>query len=107
MSFTKDFFASVFSHSSKSKGMKPIIFIPGIEATALVNANTFDFQTVWNAYDTVGTSIGTVALGAYMEDKLLINPLYDENIYNIIERNHIARLPYEKTFANITDKFSP
>ncbi|MCD0470360.1 triacylglycerol lipase [Flavobacterium sp. JAS] len=86
--------------------MKPIIFIPGIEATALVNANTFDFDVKWNAYDTIFTSLGTKISGPYIEEKLQQNPLYDQNINTIVERNHIARLPYDKTIYNIAAKFS-
>lgn len=81
--------------------MKPIIFIPGIEATALVNANTFNFDLVWNAYDTLGTSLRTKVTGPYIEEKLMKSGRYDENINALVERNHIARLPYEKTFYNL------
>ena len=84
--------------------MKPIIFIPGIEATALVNSNSFDFEMVWNAYDTLGTSLATKITGPYIEDKLLMNPIFDERMDAVIERNHIARLPYEKTFQNLVVK---
>ena len=38
--------------------MKPIIFIPVIEATALANINTFDFNLLWKAFDSVWTSLG-------------------------------------------------
>ena len=38
--------------------MKPIIFIPGIEATALDNINTFNYNLLWNAFDSVWTSLG-------------------------------------------------
>jgi hypothetical protein len=85
--------------------MKPIIFIPGIEATSLVDSNSFDFEIKWNAYDTLSTSIGTKIMGTYIEEKLQTNALYDENINHIIERNHIAHLPYEKTIFNINAKF--
>ena len=85
--------------------MKPIIFIPGIEATALVDANTFNFDIKWNAYDTIFTSLGTQISGPYIEEKLQENPLYDQSMNTIIERNHIARLPYEKTIHNIAAKF--
>lgn len=85
--------------------MKPIIFIPGIEATALVDSNTFDFDIKWNAYDTVWTSLGTKIAGPYIEDKLQLNPLYDQNVHTIVERGHISRLPYKKTILNIAEKF--
>ncbi len=84
--------------------IKPVIFIPGIEATALVNKNKFDFPYVWNAYDTLSTSIRTKVLDAYIDEKLQLNPLYDENINSIVERNHIARLPYEKSIMNLGTK---
>jgi pimeloyl-ACP methyl ester carboxylesterase len=84
--------------------MKPIIFIPGIEATALVNTNSFDFDIVWNAYDTVGSAMFTKISGPYLEERLLKDPRYDERIESLIERNHVARLPYEKTFQNLTVK---
>ncbi|ESU28709.1 hypothetical protein FLJC2902T_13000 [Flavobacterium limnosediminis JC2902] len=86
--------------------MKPIIFIPGIEATNLVDSNTFNFETKWNAYDTLLTSIGTTISGPYIEEKLQLNPLYDQNNNVIVERNHIARLPYEKTIRNIAEKYN-
>jgi hypothetical protein len=85
--------------------MKPIIFIPGIEATTLVDSNSFDFEIKWNAYDNLATSLGTKIMGPYIEEKLQENPLYDENERHIIERNHIAHLPYEKTIYNFALKF--
>lgn len=84
--------------------MKPIIFVPGIEATALANANTFDFDIVWNAYDTTGTALFTKIAGQYIEEKLQRDPLFDARLESLIERNHIARLPYEKTFQNLSSK---
>lgn len=81
--------------------MNPVIFIPGIEATALANVNTFNFELVWNAFDNLGSSVSNTLLGPYIEEKLQLDPLYDENENSIIERNHIARLPYEKTILNL------
>lgn len=86
--------------------MIPTIFIPGIEATALVNANTFDFQVIWNSYDNIGTAIGTKLFGPSIDEKLQRNPLYDENVNSIIERNHIASLPYEASIKNFASKTS-
>jgi hypothetical protein len=34
--------------------MTPVIFIPGIEATKLVDANSFGFEAVWKAFDIIG-----------------------------------------------------
>ncbi|AYN05150.1 hypothetical protein [Flavobacterium sp. 140616W15] len=59
--------------------MKPIIFIPGIQATSLVNSNTFDFNYIWNAYDTLGSSIGSSIFGAYINENLQFNPLRSRN----------------------------
>lgn len=84
--------------------MKPIIFIPGIQATSLVNTNTFDFNYIWNAYNTLGSSISTSVLGAYIEETLQINPLYDEGTEVIVERNHLAKLPYENTIVKLKNK---
>jgi len=84
--------------------MKSIIFIPGIEATALVNANTFDFGTVWNAYDNLPSAIGTKLTGLYMEEALQLDPQYDSNISQLVERNHIARLPYEAALKGLSTK---
>lgn len=84
--------------------MKPIILIPGIEATALANANTFDFASVWNAYDNIGTSLFTKVTGPYITDRLQLDPLYDEQNSSLIERNHMARLPYERTVINLANK---
>lgn len=81
--------------------MKPIIFIPGIEATNLVDSNTFGFTTVWNAFDTLGTSIKTTVLGPYIEECLQENPLYDVTPEVIIERESVARFPYEKSIINL------
>lgn len=86
--------------------MKPIILIPGIEATALVNANTFDFATVWNAYDSIGTALFTKVTGPYISDRLQLDPLYDENMSSLIEHNHMARLPYERTVINLAAKLA-
>lgn len=86
--------------------MKPLIFIPGIEATNLVDSNSFDFSNVWNAYDTLGTSLGTKLKGPYIEEKLQLNPLYDQLTDVIVERNHIARLPYEKSLFYIKNKLN-
>ncbi|WP_412464097.1 lipase/acyltransferase domain-containing protein [Flavobacterium mekongense] len=86
--------------------MKPIIFIPGIQATSLVNANTFDFNYIWNAYDTLGSSILTSITGPYIKENLQLNPLYDEGIETIIERNHIAKLPYEKPILKLKNKLN-
>jgi len=81
--------------------MKPIILIPGIEATALVNANTFDFATVWNAYDSIGTSLFTRVSGPYISERLQLDAMYDENVNSVIERSHMARLPYERSVVNL------
>jgi pimeloyl-ACP methyl ester carboxylesterase len=85
--------------------MKPILFIPGIEATALINANTFDFDFTWNAYDTLLKSIGTKITGPDIEEKLQEDPLYDQNVSSIVERNHIARLPYDRSIQNLASKY--
>lgn len=86
--------------------MKPIIFIPGIQATSLVNSNTFDFNYIWNAYDTLGSSISSSVFGAYISENLQIDPLYDQGIETIIERNHIARLPYEGAILKLKTKLN-
>lgn len=86
--------------------MKPIILIPGIEATALANANTFDFASVWNAFDSIGTALATKVTGPYISERLQLNALYDENVSSLIERNHMARLPYERSVVNLAAKLS-
>lgn len=86
--------------------MKPVILIPGIEATALANTNTFDFASVWNAYDSIGTSLFTKVTGPYITDRLQLDPLYDEQNNSLIERNHMARLPYERTVINLANKLA-
>lgn len=86
--------------------MKPVIFIPGIEATNLVDANTFDFSNVWNAFDNLMTSVGAKVTGVYIEQKLQQEPLYDERPEVIVERYHMARLPYEKSIANVKLKIN-
>jgi hypothetical protein len=86
--------------------MQPIIFIPGIEATKLIDANTFEFDTVWNAFDTVGTALSSKITGPYIEEKLQLNPLFDESMSSIVSPNHIARLPYEKTILAIKSKIN-
>lgn len=86
--------------------MKPVIFIPGIEATNLIDSNTFDFSNVWNAFDSLMTSVGTKITGVYIEQKLQQEPLYDERADVIVERYHMARLPYEKSIANIKAKIN-
>jgi len=86
--------------------MKPVIFIPGIEATNLIDSNTFDFSNVWNAFDSLMTSVGTKITGVYIEQKLEQQGLYDEHPDVIVERYHMARLPYEKSIANIKAKIN-
>jgi len=81
--------------------MKPIIFIPGIMGTALANINTFAFDLVWNGYDSIITSIGTGLLGTYIEEKLEIDQDFDVGDETVIRRDHIQRLPYEKTISNL------
>jgi len=84
--------------------MKSIIFIPGIEATALANVNSFDFNLLWNAFDTLGSSASSSLLGPYIEEGLQLEPIYDQDDNVIIERNHIARLPYESSLLNLRKK---
>jgi len=86
--------------------MTPIIFIPGIEATNLVNANSFGFESVWKAFDSIGTSLQTKIMGPYLEERLQERPLYDERIQSLIERESIAKLPYEKTIVNLFGKLN-
>lgn len=86
--------------------MRAIIFIPGIETTALVNSNTFNFDTIGNIYDTVGNVIGNAIKGPQIEEKLQLDPLYDETITSIIERGHVARLPYQRTIEKIQSSIS-
>ncbi len=86
--------------------MTPIIFIPGIEATNLVNANSFGFETVWKAFDTISTALQTRIMGPYLEERLQERPVYDERIESIIERQSIARLPYEKAIVNLFRKLN-
>lgn len=86
--------------------MKPIIFIPGIQATSLVNSNTFNFNYIWNAYDSIGSSLSTSLLGAYITETLQLDPLYDAGIETIIERGHIAKLPYEATIVKLKQKMA-
>lgn len=86
--------------------MKPIIFIPGIEATNLVNSNSFGFESVWNAFDNIGTALLTKVMGPYIEERLQERPLYDERVESIIERGSIAKLPYEKTILNLLRKLN-
>jgi hypothetical protein len=86
--------------------MTPVIFIPGIEATNLVDANSFGFEAVWKAFDTIGTSLQTKLMGPYLEERLQERPLYDERVQSIIERQSIARLPYEKTIVNLFRKLN-
>lgn len=84
--------------------MKSIIFIPGIEATALVNANTFDFASVWNAYDNLASAAATKLTGLYMEEALQLDPHYDSNISQLVERNHVANLPYKTALEGLSSK---
>ncbi len=78
-----------------------IIFIPGIKATALANANRFDFKLIYDNYDTLGASIGSTILGVRLEEQLNLNPKHDYLPQNIIERNHIMSYPYENSMRDI------
>src|ERR1700744_545419 len=86
--------------------MTPIIFIPGIEATNLVNTNSFGFDIIWNAYDTLGTSIGTSVGGQHIDEMLQYNPVYDEKVASIVNRSNVARFPYEQTIQNLMTKLN-
>jgi pimeloyl-ACP methyl ester carboxylesterase len=83
----------------------PTIFLPGIQGTALADTNTFDFDLVWNAYDTLGTSIGTSIMGPHIDEALNLNPRFDQQLTSVIERNHIARFPYQGTMNLYQSKF--
>lgn len=84
--------------------MKSIIFIPGIEATALVNANSFDFSTVWNAFDNLPSAAATMLTGLYMEEALQLDPRFDQQVTQLIERNHVAKLPYKVALDGLAAK---
>ena len=84
--------------------MKPIIFIPGIEATRLVDTNSFGFDTIWNAYDTLGTSLASKFTGPHIDEPLQLNPLYDVSASVIVGRDTVASLPYQNTFASLSKK---
>lgn len=86
--------------------MNPIIFIPGIEATKLVDQNSFGFNTVWNAYDSLATSIATKITGPIIDEPLQLNPLYDVSTSVIVGRDTVASLPYKATFDTLAKKIS-
>ncbi len=87
--------------------MTPVIFIPGIEATNLVNTNSFGFESVWNAYHSLSSSLHTQIAGAYLDEKLQERPIYDHRISSIIERESVARFPYEKTIVRLSSRLNP
>lgn len=78
----------------------PIIFIPGIEATTLVNTNSFAFDAVWDKFDSVLTSVGTPVFTYGLQT----NPLYDTDAGSIISQGHIDRLPYQNAMATMQAK---
>lgn len=79
----------------------PIIFIPGIEGTSLADTNTFDYNLVWNSYNSVGGAITTSVLGVNFTEKLQDNGDYDLEPLQIIERNHILNYPYQNAINYI------
>ena len=84
--------------------MNPIIFIPGIEATKLVDRNSFGFDTVWNAYDSLGTAVATKVTGPIINEPLQFNPLYDVSTSIIVGRDTVSSLPYKATFDSLSKK---
>src|ERR1700761_497554 len=84
--------------------MNPIIFLPGIEATKLVDQNTFGFNTVWNAYDSLGNAILTSLTGPIIDEPLQPNGLYDVATSVIVGRDSVSSLPYKATFDNLAKK---
>ena len=80
-----------------------IIFIPGIKATALSNINSFDYNLMYNNYDTLGGAISSTALGVRFDEQLQLNPKYDYSSGTIIERNHIMTYPYKNSMNDIND----
>ena len=86
--------------------MKPVIFIPGIEATNLIDSNTFNFSNVWSAFDTLLSSVGSKLTGPYIGQKLQTDALFDQETEVIVERYNMARLPYEKSISNIKAKIN-
>ncbi len=78
-----------------------IIFIPGIKATALANINSFDYKLVYENYDTLGGAIGSTIMGIRLDESLQLNPLYDQTMSTILERNHIMTYPYKNSIIDI------
>ncbi len=78
----------------------PIIFIPGIEATTLVNVNSLNFDSVWDKYDTLLNSIGTPVFSYGLQ----MNPMFDEDNSTIIKRGHIDRFPYQDVINTLQAK---
>lgn len=78
-----------------------IIFIPGIKATALANVNTFDFNLIYENYDTFWQSLGSTIRGVRIKDQLQEDPQYDTSEESIIERNHIMTFPYKNSIEDI------
>ncbi|MGZ4038751.1 MAG: lipase/acyltransferase domain-containing protein, partial [Bacteroidia bacterium] len=78
----------------------PIIFIPGIEATTLVNTNTFNYNNVWDNFDTILKSVGTPVFTYALQ----ANPGYDADPSTIIRNGHIANFPYAEAIPSIQQK---
>jgi triacylglycerol esterase/lipase EstA (alpha/beta hydrolase family) len=78
----------------------PIILIPGIEATTLVNINSFDFDYLWSKYDTLLNSVGKQIFTYALQT----NPSYDADSNTIIERGHIDKFPYQEAISGIQSK---
>ncbi len=84
--------------------MKPIIFIPGIKATALVDTNTFEFQEVWDAYDSWSSTAGTQVVGEYIDEKLQLDPRFDQDPLAVVRHSHIANVPYRAAIQRLNQK---
>ncbi|MBK9195392.1 MAG: alpha/beta fold hydrolase [Flavobacteriales bacterium] len=89
---------------AKQEEIIPTILIPGIQATALAESNSFDRKILWRAFDNLGTSIWTTVFGMQLDAALQQDPRYDVDPASIVERDHISPMPYRAFVKGLAAK---
>ncbi len=77
----------------------PIISVPGIKGTKLININSLGHDIIWSGLQSVYESIHDLALQEDAEHE--INPL------SIIERGNVEDLAYAQAFYMLREKVNP
>lgn len=84
--------------------MKPIILVPGITASSLADANTFDFSPVWRGAETRWRSYRS-ALGRTIDARLQPSGRHDEGLAEIVRPTVVSEMAYEAMAQDLTRRF--